>query len=266
MERELTEVKNQSNYQNVAQHETSSLSDQAMFPAVPIQLSASTETEPESTNGREEQNLKKPNNQSVDASHYSGEATESFLNYSNSAIPAFSGAIQAKQQTTHGTSFTAPVFQLKAYSEPISVQRSASGYFNSNPMPIQKKDDDENEIGKPNDGGQQSDSKNSDNDVFSQMESAMNADFSNVKIHSGSHNAVNVGAQAFTQGNDIHFAPGKFDTNSPAGKELLAHELVHVKQQGEGRVQANNKIDGIPLNDDKKLEDEADEIASKVTR
>lgn len=73
------------------------------------------------------------------------------------------------------------------------------------------------------------------NDLLSTMESGFGADFSNVKIHTGSE-AVSMnrelGAQAFTHGNDIYFDEGKYDTQSKEGKHLLAHELTHTIQQG----------------------------------
>jgi hypothetical protein len=40
-----------------------------------------------------------------------------------------------------------------------------------------------------------------------------------------------LGAQAFTHGSDIFFNQGKYQPESPPGKHLLAHELVHVVQQ-----------------------------------
>jgi hypothetical protein len=68
-----------------------------------------------------------------------------------------------------------------------------------------------------------------------QMESSFGADFSNVRIHTDS-SAVQMSedlhAQAFTHGSDIYFNAGKYDTNSTAGKHLLAHELTHTVQQG----------------------------------
>jgi phage-related protein len=67
------------------------------------------------------------------------------------------------------------------------------------------------------------------------MESSFGADFSNVRIHTGS-SAVQMSdqlnAQAFTHGNDIYFNSGKFDVSSNAGQHLLAHELTHTVQQG----------------------------------
>ena len=70
------------------------------------------------------------------------------------------------------------------------------------------------------------------------MESKMSADFSNVRIHNDveSHQlSKQTNAQAFTQGNDIFFNAGKYDTSTKQGQHLLAHELTHVVQQnGEG--------------------------------
>ncbi|MFB6317234.1 DUF4157 domain-containing protein [Saccharicrinis sp. FJH54] len=72
-------------------------------------------------------------------------------------------------------------------------------------------------------------------DVRQQMESGFGTDFSNVRIHMG-YNAVQMnqklGAQAFTNGNDIYFNNGKYNPVSHTGQQLLAHELTHTIQQG----------------------------------
>ena len=96
-------------------------------------------------------------------------------------------------------------------------------------------------------------------ETLNKMSSSFGTDFSDVNIHSDSKSATDAGALAYTQGNDIHFAPGQYDPGSQSGQELLGHELSHVQQQREGRVQANNEVNGMPLNDDKGLEAEADE-------
>ncbi len=105
--------------------------------------------------------------------------------------------------------------------------------------------------------------KDESREVIGKMGEAMGADFSNVNIHEGSK-ASSVGALAYTQGNDIHFAQGKFDTSSNSGKALLGHELAHVVQQREGRVQPTTSINGLPVNDSPKLENEADAIGNSV--
>jgi hypothetical protein len=83
-------------------------------------------------------------------------------------------------------------------------------------------------------------SKGSGNDMdagtLNFMEERIGADFSGVKIHTGSE-AVQMSrelnAQAFTVGSDIYFNENKYDPSSSEGKHLLAHELTHTMQQGQ---------------------------------
>ena len=75
--------------------------------------------------------------------------------------------------------------------------------------------------------------------TLGEMESGFGADFSHVNIHNDSEAAQmsqEIGAQAFTHGNDIYFNKGKYNPNSKEGKHLLAHELTHTIQQ-KGMVQ-----------------------------
>lgn len=65
------------------------------------------------------------------------------------------------------------------------------------------------------------------------MGQAFGADFSGVRIHHGDGVAEAHGAQALTQGEDIHFAANR----NPSDPALLGHELAHVVQQRDGRVQ-----------------------------
>lgn len=70
--------------------------------------------------------------------------------------------------------------------------------------------------------------------VRNQMETGFGADFSGVRVHNNSQSAQlanDIKAQAFTHGQDIYFNKGKLDTQSQAGKRLLAHELSHTLQQ-----------------------------------
>jgi hypothetical protein len=100
-------------------------------------------------------------------------------------------------------------------------------------------------------------------DVRAPMEQTLKADFSDVNIHVGSK-ASAVGALAYTQGNDIHFAQGKFNPDTTSGKQLLGHELTHVVQQRQGRVQPTTSINGLPVNDNPSLEREADVMGNKA--
>lgn len=100
--------------------------------------------------------------------------------------------------------------------------------------------------------------------VMSQMENAFQADFSDVKVHPNSSKAPDVGAVAYTQGSDIHFAPGQFKPDTSQGRQLLGHELTHVVQQREGKVQPTTEVNGLPVNDDLSFEKEADDMGKKV--
>lgn len=77
-----------------------------------------------------------------------------------------------------------------------------------------------------------------------EMENAMGADLSSVRIHHDNEAASlshDLQAQAFTHGNDVYFGAGKYDTQSSSGQHLLAHELAHTQQQG-GGVKKKNVI------------------------
>jgi len=68
------------------------------------------------------------------------------------------------------------------------------------------------------------------------MERSFRYDFSTVRIHAdreASESAAARSAQAYTVGSHIAFASGAYDPTSDAGKRLVAHELVHVVQQGD---------------------------------
>lgn len=72
-------------------------------------------------------------------------------------------------------------------------------------------------------------------DVRTDMEQRFGADFSGVRIHNDGESAqLNraLSAQAFTQGRDIYMGEGQYNPGSASGKQLLAHELTHVIQQG----------------------------------
>ncbi len=87
------------------------------------------------------------------------------------------------------------------------------------------------------------------------METRMGADFSGVRLHTGSEAARlnrEVSAQAFTHGRDIYLGQGHTDVESSAGKQLLAHELTHTVQQGavsaqRRTIQRKLTLDGAPV-------------------
>lgn len=71
------------------------------------------------------------------------------------------------------------------------------------------------------------------------MERRFGHDFSRVRVHADSAAASSAklaGAQAYTVGNNVVFGSGQYAPGSPAGRQLLAHELAHVVQQNKSGV------------------------------
>jgi hypothetical protein len=67
-----------------------------------------------------------------------------------------------------------------------------------------------------------------------EMEEHFGYDFSRVRVHSDAAaglSARDVNARAYTAGNNIVFASGRFAPSTGEGRRLLAHELAHVAQQ-----------------------------------
>ncbi|WP_052430406.1 eCIS core domain-containing protein [Sporocytophaga myxococcoides] len=102
--------------------------------------------------------------------------------------------------------------------------------------------------------------------VQRKMESSFGEDFSDVNIHANSSQSKDLNAHAFAKGNDIHFAPGRYNPESQKGQELLGHELTHVVQQRQGRVQSTAQKKGVGINDDVGLEKEADLMGEKAAK
>jgi hypothetical protein len=80
----------------------------------------------------------------------------------------------------------------------------------------------------------QSPGRQLDHDTRASMESRFGHDFSRVRVHTDTHaasSAHEIHAAAYTSGTNIVFGDRRFDPHTPAGRQLLAHELAHVVQQ-----------------------------------
>ena len=73
---------------------------------------------------------------------------------------------------------------------------------------------------------------------------------SDVRVHYNSDKLAEVGALAYTQGTNIHVAPGQ--------ERHLPHEAWHVVQQAQDRVKPTMQAKEVSINDDAGLEREAD--------
>ncbi|MEM6272747.1 MAG: DUF4157 domain-containing protein [Bacteroidota bacterium] len=101
-------------------------------------------------------------------------------------------------------------------------------------------------------------------DLREQMEQSFAVNFSGVKVFRGSKLAEENGARAFAMGEELHFAPGAYNPETPEGQQLIGHELAHVVQQRKGKVRPDPSPEevypaGIAVNTDSGLEQEADE-------
>ena len=88
------------------------------------------------------------------------------------------------------------------------------------------------------------------------MESLSGMDLSHVQVNYNSSKPASVGAHAFAQGNQIHLASGQ--------EKHLPHELGHIVQQAQGRVQPTATVNGTAINDNPALENEADVMGARA--
>ena len=136
----------------------------------------------------------------------------------------------AKKQTTaqkKSTPFASSVLDASSQSE--SLQRKADLANNA----AQRAD-----ATRPNNTGMPDNLK-------AGIESLSGFSMDDVRVHYNSNKPATVQALAYTQGTDIHVAPGQ--------EKCLPHEAWHVAQQMAGRVSPTTNINGMPVNDNAAL-------------
>ncbi|MBL9003681.1 MAG: DUF4157 domain-containing protein [Myxococcales bacterium] len=79
---------------------------------------------------------------------------------------------------------------------------------------------------------------------------------SDVRVHYGSARPAELGAAAYTQGRDIFVAKG--------AERHLPHEAWHVIQQKQRRVPITMEMQGIGMNQDRRLESEAETMGDRA--
>ncbi len=121
------------------------------------------------------------------------------------------------------------------------IQPKKKNGTNFSPVPIQKKG--ENNTGLPD-------------NIKSNVESLSEISMDDVRVHYNSPKPAQMQALAYTQGTDIHVAPGQ--------EKHLSHEAWHVVQQAQGRVDPTFQMKGVGINDNADLEQEADEMGNKA--
>ena len=104
-----------------------------------------------------------------------------------------------------------------------------------------------------------------DENIANQAGQTMGQDFGEVNVHTDAQSDVlasQLGAKAFTTGNDIFFKQGEYNPASGEGQHLIAHELTHVVQQGASTPSLQSKMSVNDPND--QYEAEADKVADMV--
>ncbi|HEU0316121.1 MAG TPA: DUF4157 domain-containing protein [Solirubrobacteraceae bacterium] len=98
------------------------------------------------------------------------------------------------------------------------------------------------------------------------MEDRLGSPLGSVRVHVDSTSAESVQAKAYTVGEEIVVHPRHYDPASSSGRELLAHEAVHVVQQRAGPVAGTTMPGGIAVSDPSdRFEREAEATAREVT-
>jgi hypothetical protein len=95
-------------------------------------------------------------------------------------------------------------------------------------------------------------------DLKAGVENLSGYSLDDVRVHYDSPKPVSLQAYAYTQGTDIHVAPGQ--------EEHLPHEVWHVVQQKQARVKPQVQRKDLWFNTESALEREADEMGRRATK
>ena len=153
-----------------------------------------------------------------------------------------------------------PLFASNGTSSPQPIQRNEEDgdiQMKAEPNAIQRMDDEDKDI------QMKAESKSEDtpnltglpDDLKTGVENLSGYSLNDVRVHYNSPKPAQLQALAYTQGTNIHVAPGQ--------QEHLPHEAWHVVQQMQGRVKPTVQMKGVPINDDEGLEREADVMGNK---
>lgn len=153
--------------------------------------------------------------------------------------------------------------QLKQEEAPLTIQKKCTNCEEE--KKVQKKENKETKQPKQEANSLiqevlQAPGRQLDKEVRRYMEPRFGYSFEHVKIHTDfkaaqSANAIN--AKAYTSGNNVVFASGKYNPNSTNGKKLIAHELTHVLQQGKRKKVGQKTIQRTSIsktNSDKEIQ------------
>ena len=139
----------------------------------------------------------------------------------------------------------------------LQSQASESGIRDSRPEALQMKQLQELAMQNTEPVQRQVNKTGLPDNLKSGIENLSGMSMNDVKVHYNSSKPAQLNAHAYAQGTDIHIAPGQ--------QRHLPHEAWHVVQQKQGRVKPTMQMKrGVPINDDKSLEKEADVMGARA--
>ena len=143
------------------------------------------------------------------------------------------------------------------FTQPIQRMEDEDAIQGRFELPIQRMEDEENTMqGKFEAPVQKKNLTGMPDNLKAGIEDLSGFSMDDVRVHYGSSKPAAVQAHAYTQGTDIHIAPGQ--------ERHLPHEAWHVAQQMAGRVEPTTEIGGMPVNDNAALEHEADVMGARA--
>jgi hypothetical protein len=164
--------------------------------------------------------------------------------------PSTQAATLRQLQRRYGNTYVGMVIQAKLeVNQPSDLEEEEEmlqGKFTASETPVQLQGDvgePENRTGMPR-------------PLKTGLEVLSGIDLSGVRVHNNSSKPAQLNALAYTQGQEIHVAPGQ--------EKHLPHEGWHAVQQMQGRVKPTMQTKGVSINDDADLEQEADVMGAKA--
>lgn len=143
------------------------------------------------------------------------------------------------------------------FTQPIQRMEDEEAIQGKFELPIQRMEDEEDALqGKFEAPVQKKNLTGMPDNLKAGIEDLSGFSMDDVRVHYGSSKPAAVQAHAYTQGTDIHIAPGQ--------ERHLPHEAWHVAQQMAGRVEPTTEIGGMPVNDNAALEHEADVMGARA--
>jgi hypothetical protein len=91
------------------------------------------------------------------------------------------------------------------------------------------------------------------------FEGSLGVNLGDVRLHANDASAeaaAAMGARAFAQGSEIHFAAGQYRPDDPFGQHLIAHEVAHTVQQAAGMAPVGIYRSPMPANEGEPTKEE----------